>query len=117
MLKKLDTGLLVTDVMGQGVSTVTATTRAAHPVLGRERRDCLSGRGNHDRIEPARHVRGIVAIGADVDPRSSILTGSILVDRMTVAGEGGGRGRGLGLTPDEPSPFGHIDTLTRAAQS
>jgi len=29
---------------------------------------------------------GIAAIGADVDPRSSILTGSILVERMTVAG-------------------------------
>jgi Predicted Zn-dependent proteases and their inactivated homologs len=29
---------------------------------------------------------GIVAIGADVDPRSSILTGSILIDRMTIAG-------------------------------
>ena len=30
---------------------------------------------------------GIRAVGTDVDPRSHILTGSILVDRMTVAGE------------------------------
>ena len=29
----------------------------------------------------------IRAIGTDVDPRSSILTGSILVGKMTVAGE------------------------------
>jgi PmbA protein len=29
----------------------------------------------------------LVAVGADVDPRSHILTGSILVERMTVAGE------------------------------
>jgi len=29
---------------------------------------------------------GVVAIGSDVDPRSSILTGSILVERMTIAG-------------------------------
>jgi PmbA protein len=27
------------------------------------------------------------AIGTDVDPRSSILTGSILVGKMTVAGD------------------------------
>jgi PmbA protein len=30
---------------------------------------------------------GVQAIGTDVDPRSSILTGSILVGKMTVAGE------------------------------
>jgi PmbA protein len=30
---------------------------------------------------------GIQAVGADVDPRSHLLTGSILVDRMTIAGE------------------------------
>jgi PmbA protein len=29
---------------------------------------------------------GIVAVGSDVDPRSSILTGSILVERMTIGG-------------------------------
>jgi len=87
MLKKLQTGLLVTDVMGQGVSTVTGdysrgasgfwveNGAIAYPV---------------EEITIASNLRdmfaGIVAIGADVDPRSSILTGSILVDRMTVAG-------------------------------
>ncbi|HET7593251.1 MAG TPA: metallopeptidase TldD-related protein, partial [Rhodanobacteraceae bacterium] len=30
---------------------------------------------------------GVQAIGTDVDPRGSILTGSILVGKMTVAGE------------------------------
>jgi PmbA protein len=30
---------------------------------------------------------GIVAVGSDVDPRSHVMTGSILLDRMTVAGE------------------------------
>ncbi|MGH8074350.1 MAG: metallopeptidase TldD-related protein, partial [Lysobacter sp.] len=30
----------------------------------------------------------IEAVGSDVDPRSHIRTGSILVGRMTVAGEG-----------------------------
>jgi len=32
---------------------------------------------------------GIEAVGSDVDPRSHLRTGSILVGRMTVAGNGG----------------------------
>lgn len=87
MLKRLGTGLLVTEVMGQGVSIVTGdysrgasgfwveNGAIAYPV---------------EEITIASNLRdmyaGIVAIGADVDRRSSILTGSILVDRMTVAG-------------------------------
>ncbi len=87
MLKRLGTGLLVTDVMGQGVSIVTGdysrgangfwveNGEIAYPV---------------EEITIASNLRsmfaGIVAIGADVDSRSHILTGSILIDRMTVAG-------------------------------
>jgi PmbA protein len=87
MLKKLGTGLLVTEVMGQGVSIITGdysrgasgfwieNGAIAYPV---------------EEITIASNLRdmfaGIVAIGADVDPRSSILTGSILLDRMMVAG-------------------------------
>ncbi|MEP6484453.1 MAG: metalloprotease PmbA [Rudaea sp.] len=88
MLKKLGTGLVVTDVMGQGVSIITGDySRGAsgfwvengvivHPVeeitIAANLRDMFSG---------------IVAIGGDVDLRSHILTGSILIDNMTVAGE------------------------------
>jgi len=88
MLRRLGTGLLVTEVMGQGVSIVTGDYsrgaagfwvehgRIVHPVEG---------------ITIAANLRdmfaGIVATGADVDPRSPVLTGSILLDRMTVAGE------------------------------
>ena len=88
MLKKLGTGLVVTDVMGQGVSIVTGDySRGAtgfwvengvilHPV---------------EEITIAANLRdmfaGVVAVGADVDPRSHVLTGSILIDKMTVAGE------------------------------
>lgn len=87
MLKKLDTGLLVTDVMGQGVSIVTGdysrgasgfwveNGAIAYPV---------------EEITIASNLRemfgGIAAVGADVDIRSHVLTGSILIDRMTVAG-------------------------------
>jgi PmbA protein len=88
MLRRLGTGLLVTEVMGQGVSIVTGdysrgaagfwveNGRIAHPVEG---------------ITIAANLRdmfaGIVAVGADVDARSQVMTGSILLDRMTVAGE------------------------------
>jgi PmbA protein len=88
MLRKLGTGLYVTDVMGQGVNIVTGdysrgasgfwveNGAIAHPV---------------EEITIAGNLRdmllGIAAVGADVDPRSHILTGSILLDRMTVAGE------------------------------
>jgi PmbA protein len=87
MLKKLGTGLLVTDVMGQGVSIVTGdysrgasgfwveNGQIAYPV---------------EEITIASNLRdmyrSIVAIGADVDPRSHILTGSILLERMMIAG-------------------------------
>jgi PmbA protein len=87
MLKKLGTGLLVTEVMGQGVSIVTGdysrgasgfwveNGAIAYPV---------------EEITIASNLRdmfaGIVAVGSDVDPRSSILTGSILVERMTIGG-------------------------------
>ncbi len=88
MLQRLGTGLLVTEVMGQGVSIITGdysrgaagfwveNGRIAYPVEG---------------ITIAANLRdmfsGIVAVGTDVDPRSHVLTGSILIERMTVAGE------------------------------
>ncbi|RDS81253.1 metalloprotease PmbA [Dyella monticola] len=88
MLRRLGTGLLVTEVMGQGVNTITGdysrgaagfwveNGQLAYPV---------------EEITIAANLRdmllGIVAVGSDVDRRSHLLTGSILVDRMTVAGE------------------------------
>jgi PmbA protein len=87
MLQRLGSGLLVTEVMGQGVSTVTGdysrgasgfwveNGAIAYPV---------------EEITIASNLRdmyaNIVAIGSDVDHRGSILTGSVLVERMTVAG-------------------------------
>ncbi|HET7562290.1 MAG TPA: metalloprotease PmbA [Rhodanobacteraceae bacterium] len=88
MLQRLGTGLLVSDLIGQGVSIVTGdysrgaagfwveNGEIAYPV---------------EEITIAGNLRemfmDVQAIGADVDPRGSILTGSILLGRMTVAGE------------------------------
>lgn len=87
LLAELDTGFLVGDLMGSGVNPVTGDySRGAagfwveggvirHPVTE------VTIAGNLREI-----YRGIRAIGNDVDDRGTILTGSVLVDRMTIAG-------------------------------
>jgi PmbA protein len=87
MLALLDRGLLVTELMGQGVNGVTGDYsrgaagfwveggRVVHPVHE------VTIAGNLKDI-----YRGIVDAGSDVDLRGGIRTGSILVEQMTVAG-------------------------------
>jgi PmbA protein len=87
LLKTMDTGLVVTNLMGQGVNLVTGDySRGAsgfwvekgnlkHPV------EEITIAGNL-----ADMLSGIVAMGDDLDPRGSIRSGSILVEQMTVAG-------------------------------
>jgi PmbA protein len=88
MRRGMTRGLIVTELMGQGVNTITGDySRGAsgfwlengeitHPV------DEITIAGNLKEIFLA-----IEAIGADVDHRSHILVGSMLVGRMMVAGE------------------------------
>jgi PmbA protein len=87
MLKTLGTGLLVTELMGQGVNVVTGdysrgaagfwveNGEIAYPV------DEITIAGKLQDI-----FAGIVAIGKDTDMRGSIRTGSIIVNQMQVAG-------------------------------
>lgn len=87
LLKKMDTGLLVTEVMGGGVNIVTGdysrgvfgywvqNGKIQYPVTG------ATIAGNLKDI-----LLRIIAVGNDVDYRSNILTGSMLLDEMTVAG-------------------------------
>jgi PmbA protein len=88
MLGRLDCGLLVTELMGQGVNTLTGDySRGAAGFWVEE------GRIVHavDEVTVAGNLRDmfrdVLAVGDDVDPRSHIHTGSILLGRMTVAGE------------------------------
>lgn len=88
MLKKLDTGLLVTELIGQGVNYVTGDySRGAfgywvengqivHPV------EEITIAGNLSDM-----FRQIVAVGADTITRGSKTSGSILVEQMAVAGQ------------------------------
>ena len=88
ILANLPRALLVTELMGQGVNPVTGDySRGAAGFLFER------GVPVHavDGITIAGNLRAmfaaIEAVGSDVDPRSHVRCGSILVGRMTVAGE------------------------------
>lgn len=87
MLRKMDTGLLVTELIGQGINYVTGDySRGAfgywvqggeiqHPVQE------ITIAGNLKDM-----LRQIVAVGADVHLRGAKSTGSILLENMAIAG-------------------------------
>jgi PmbA protein len=88
MIRRLGTGLMVTELMGQGINMVTGDySRGAagywveggviqYPVaeitIAGNLRDMLAN---------------IVAVGDDIDTRGGIRVGSILLNEMTIAGE------------------------------
>ena len=88
MLRRLGTGLLVTDLIGHGVNMTTGDySRGAagfwvengaivHPV------EEITIAGNLKEM-----YLGIDAVGGDLITRGSTTTGSVLIERMTVAGE------------------------------
>lgn len=88
MLKQMGTGLLVTELMGQGVNIVTGDYSRGASGFWVENGEIqfpveeITIAGNLKDM-----YRDIVAIGNDVDYRGNIRTGSILVERMSVAGE------------------------------
>ncbi len=87
LVRSMGTGLLVTELMGQGVNAITGdysrgaagfyveNGEIAYPVDG------ITIAGNLKTM-----LRSIEAIGTDVDTRSHIRMGSALIGRMTVAG-------------------------------
>jgi len=88
MLARLDTGLMVTELMGQGVNAVTGDySRGAagfwveHGTIQYPVAEITIAGNLRDML------KDIVAVGDDVDLRGGIRVGSILVKEMTVAGE------------------------------
>ncbi len=87
MLRELGRGLLVTDLMGQGVNMVTGDYShgaAGYWVEGGEIRypvEEVTVAGNLREM-----FRGIAAIGNDVVERGGRSSGSILIENMTIAG-------------------------------
>ncbi|MFT6133332.1 MAG: PmbA protein [Shewanella sp.] len=88
MLKKLGTGLLVTELMGQGVNIVTGDySRGA---AGFWVENGIIQYSVHEITiagNLADMLLNIVAIGAQQETRGSVQTGSILIEQMQVAGE------------------------------
>ncbi len=87
LLARMDTGLLVTELMGQGSNTVTgdySRGAAGFWVEGGEIAYPVS------EITVAGNLRqmfdGLVAVGSDNDIPGAVDTGSWLIERMTVAG-------------------------------
>jgi PmbA protein len=88
LLRRMGSGLLVTELMGQGVNGVTGDYSrgasgfwiedgaVAYPVHE------ITIAGNLREI-----YRNIVAVGSDFDSRGSIRCGSVLIGEMTIAGE------------------------------
>ena len=88
LLRELGSGLLVTEMMGQGVNAVTgdySRGAAGFWVEGGE-----ISRPVHE-ITVAGNLRemflGVAALGDDVDRRGAIHCGSLLIDEMTIAGD------------------------------
>lgn len=88
MLKQLHTGLLVTELMGQGVNMVTGNYSRGAAGFWVENGEIqypveeITIAGNLKDM-----FRNIVAIGNDIDYRGNIRTGSILIERMSIAGQ------------------------------
>jgi PmbA protein len=88
LIARMGRGLLVTELLGQGINYVTGdysrgaagywieNGKIAYPV------EEITIAGNLKKM-----LAGIVAVGNDVQVRGTKQTGSIMIDRMTVAGE------------------------------
>lgn len=87
LCRLMGTGLLVTELMGQGVNGVTGDYSRGASGFWIE---------NGQRRYPVQEItiagnlkqmyRDVVAIGSDVDAQGAIRTGSVLVDGLTIAG-------------------------------
>jgi len=88
LIKEMDTGLLITDMIGFGVNQITGDYSRGAAGFWVE---------NGEIQYPVEEItvagsltemyKQIIAIGNDVDPRGNILTGSVLIENMMVAGE------------------------------
>ncbi|GAA3542000.1 metalloprotease PmbA [Zobellella aerophila] len=88
LLKLMDTGLLVTEMMGQGVNIVNGDYSRGAAGFWVEKGEIaypveeITIAGNLKEM-----FAGIQAIGTDVETRSSLQTGSVLIDQMKIAGQ------------------------------
>ncbi len=88
LLKELGSGLLVTDLMGQGVNPVTGDYSRGATGFWVDRGEIAYP---VDEITIAANLkdmfRGLVCLGDDLDMRGNIRAPTVLIDRMTLAGD------------------------------
>lgn len=88
LLKSMDTGLLVTELMGQGINLVNGDYSRGASGFWVEKGEIQYP---VEEITIAGNLRemyqNLVEVGADTDVRGNIQTGSILLEEMTVAGD------------------------------
>ena len=87
LLKTMGTGLLVTELMGQGVNTVTGDYSRGAAGFWVENGEIqypvseITIAGNLKDM-----FKAVVGLGGDIERRGGIQTGSILIEQMQVAG-------------------------------
>jgi PmbA protein len=87
LLKRMGRGLLVTELMGQGLNLVTGDYSRGAAGFWVENGEIQFP---VQEVTIAGNLRDmfsqIVAVGSDLELRGNIRTGSVLIERMTVAG-------------------------------
>ena len=87
MLKQMDKGLLITEVMGQGVNTVTGDYSRGASGFWVENGEIQYPVEEFTLASNLREMfMGLQCVGNDIDQRGSVITGSWLIDKMKVAG-------------------------------
>ena len=88
LIKQMNTGLLITDMIGFGINQITGDYSRGAAGFWVENGELqypveeITVAGNLTEM-----YKQIIHIGNDVDPRNNILTGSVLIENMTIAGE------------------------------
>lgn len=87
LIKTMGTGLYVTELMGQGVNLITGDYSRGASGFWIENGEIAFP---VEQITIAGNLRdmfkGIIAAGSDLDTRGNIVTGSLLIDKMKIAG-------------------------------
>jgi PmbA protein len=87
LVQEMNTGFVVTELMGQGVNTVTGDYSRGASGFWVENGEIafpvheVTVAGNLKDI-----YRGIVGVATDIDCRGGIRSGSMLIDQMSIAG-------------------------------
>jgi len=87
LLKKMQKGILVTELMSQGVNMVTGDYSRGAAGFWVENGEIQYPVSEFTIASNLKEMfKGMIGFGDDIDHRGNILTGSVLIDRMTVAG-------------------------------